>query len=308
MALAVPILDLSKGSDAAFADAFADAYGTLGFAQITGHGVAPALRSAVFAASRAFHVLPLATKMQVALDANHRGYIAIDTSTDVNSQFAEVTRPNQSESFMMMRDEPQNPARFLSGPNRWPAVAGFRPALEAYAAAMEKLGTRLTRIAAAAAGIDARGIDPLFTRPTIWLRLLHYPSLPDGAPADLYGSAPHTDFGALTLLAQDPVGGLEVLSPEGDWLAVPFIADAFVVNVGDMLHRLSNGRLRSTPHRVINRSGRERWSVAFFFDPDVTATIAPLPGTGTARFDPIRFDTFLRAELGASYQAHSATT
>jgi isopenicillin N synthase-like dioxygenase len=110
----------------------------------------------------------------------------------------------------------------------------------------------------------------------------------------------------LTLLAQDNVGGLQVQTPAGHWVDVPPIEDALVVNVGDMLHRLSNGKLLSTPHRVINATGQERFSVPFFFDPHVSTEITPLPGTGTARFQPINFGEFLRSELEASYDAHQA--
>ena len=84
------------------------------------------------------------------------------------------------------------------------------------------------------------------------------------------------------------------------------MADAFVVNVGDMLLRLSNGRLLSTPHRVINATGQERYSVPFFFDPHVTATIAPIAGTGPAQFEPILFGDFLKSELEAGYDAHQS--
>ena len=100
------------------------------------------------------------------------------------------------------------------------------------------------------------------------------------------------------------MGGLQVQTPAGEWADAPPLEHAFVVNVGDMLHRLSNGKLLSTPHRVINRSGRERYSVPFFFDPHVSTQISPLPGTGVAKFDPINFGEFLRSELEASYDAH----
>jgi isopenicillin N synthase-like dioxygenase len=110
----------------------------------------------------------------------------------------------------------------------------------------------------------------------------------------------------LTLLAQDDVGGLQVQTPAGKWVDVPPREDAFILNVGDMLHRMSNGKLLSTPHRVINTSVRERYSVPFFFDPNISTIVAPLPGTGAPKFDPLNFGDFLRAELGASYDAHQA--
>jgi isopenicillin N synthase-like dioxygenase len=105
------------------------------------------------------------------------------------------------------------------------------------------------------------------------------------------------------------VGGLQVMTPAGAWIDAPPLPGSLVMNVGDMLHRWSNGRLLSTPHRVINRSGRERYSCPFFHDPNVAAEIAPLPsctGPGNPpRFAPQVFGAFLRAELEASYQKHA---
>ncbi|MCT4610006.1 MAG: isopenicillin N synthase family oxygenase [Pelagimonas sp.] len=305
----IPVLDLAPltagGDTTALASAFARAYGETGFGYIINHGIDPKLRAAVFEASKQFHALPLAAKTAISLNKTHRGYIAINTSTDVNSDLAEVTKPNQSASFMMMReDEVADPDVYLSGPNQWPDLAGFRAACEAYAQAMTGLGQNLMGLALDAIGVTDRSILAAFETPTLWLRLLHYPSQSPQSPADLYGSAPHKDFGCLTLLAQDDVGGLQVQTPAGNWVDAPPVEDAFIVNVGDMLHILSNGRLLSTPHRVINTSGRERFSVPFFFDPHVSTRIAPLPGTGESRFDSLNFGDFLRGELEAGYEAH----
>jgi isopenicillin N synthase-like dioxygenase len=305
----IPVLELSPlvagTPTGALARDFARAYGETGFAYVVNHGIDPARRTAVFDASRRFHALPEPAKTAIALDRNHRGYIAIDTSTDVTTDLAEVTRPNQSASFMMMREDARtDPAVYLSGPNQWPVLDGFRDACEAYAAAMSNLGRQLMELALEALGVADRSILAAFETPTIWLRLLHYPPQPPDSPDDLYGSAPHRDFGCLTLLAQDDVGGLQVRTPAGRWIDAPPMPDAFVVNVGDMLHRLSNGRLLSTPHRVINTTGRARYSVPFFFDPHVSTTISPLPGTGTPRFAPMNFGDFLRSELEAAYDAH----
>ncbi|WP_299725848.1 2OG-Fe(II) oxygenase family protein [uncultured Tateyamaria sp.] len=307
----IPVLDLaplmSGGPTSDLAAQFAKAYGETGFGYVINHGVDPALRAAVFAASRAFHAMPEVEKQAIALDARHRGYIAINTSTDVNSDLAEVTKPNQSASFMMMREDAKiDPDVYLSGPNQWPELSGFRQACDAYVAAMTDLGHKLMGLALEAIGVSDRTILRAFEPPTIWLRLLRYPPQPPQAPDDLFGAAPHKDFGCLTLLAQDDVGGLQVQTPAGHWVDAPPIKDAFIVNVGDMLHRLSNGKLLSTPHRVINTTGRERYSVPFFFDPHVSADIAPLPGTGPARFEPLNFGAFLKSELEAGYDAHQA--
>lgn len=301
----IPVIRLGNRSDADLAQEFLTAYGQTGFGYIEDHGVDPALREAVFDASRRFHALPLEDKLKIRVNRSHRGYIPINTSTDVNSTLAEVTKPNQSASFMMMREDAvADPDIYLSGPNQWPELAGFREALEAYVTAMSDLGRRLMRIALHATGATDHTVMAAFDTPTIWLRLLHYPPTPATSPDDLYGSAPHTDFGCLTLLAQDDVGGLQVRTPAGNWVDAPYRPGALVVNVGDMLHRMSNGRLLSTPHRVINRSGRERYSVPFFFDPHVNTVIEPLPGTGDPAHTPQKFADFLRSELEASYDAH----
>ncbi len=301
----IPVIRLGVRAEDEIAADFRAAYGTTGFGYIEDHGIDADLISDVFEASRQFHALPLDEKLAIAVDRTHRGYIAIDTSTDVNSTLADVTKPNQSASFMMMREDPKaDPGIYLSGPNRWPDLPGFRTTLEAYVRVMSDLGRRLMRIALKASGATDFSALSAFDTPTIWLRLLHYPPQSKASPGDLFGSAPHTDFGCLTLLAQDQVGGLQVRTPAGNWVDVPTRPGAFVVNVGDMLHRMSNGRLLSTPHRVINRSGRERYSVPFFFDPHVSTIVEPLPGTGAPGFKPLLFADFLRSELEAAYEAH----
>ncbi len=319
----IPVLDagaLHSGSEAdldTFADAFGDAYSTTGFGCIVNHGIDPALIDAVFAQSARFHALPLDRKMAVELDHRHRGYIPINTSTDVNSTLADVQRPNQSESFMVMREDgPDSPdvraGAYLAGPNQWPDLDGFRTDVMAYHDALKDLGHRLMAVAVRALGADPADVLPAFDRPTTWLRLLRYPPAPAMRPDDLYGSAPHTDFGCLTILAQDDAGGLQVRTPAGTWIDVPPRRHAFVVNVGDMLNRWSNGVLKSTPHRVINRSGGERYSCPFFYDPNVATHIAPLPSClgpdRPAGFEPVHFGSFLKAELEAAYDRHRPET
>jgi isopenicillin N synthase-like dioxygenase len=292
-------------------------YSEVGFAYITNHGVDQGLIDAVFEQNRRFCEMPFADKMQVELNRIHRGYIPINTSTDRHSKLADVTRPNQSESFMMMReagldDADRKAGKYLAGPNRWPGnLPGFKEVVTAYNDVMAVLAEKLLQAIASAIGVTTNELMRKFTAPTTWLRLLHYPPRPLDAPRDLYGSAPHCDFGCITLLAQDQVGGLQVQNPTGQWVDAPFIAGTFVMNVGDMLHRLSNGQLRSTPHRVINRSGVERYSVVFFYDPDVSASIEPLADCvsvdSPARFTSEVFGDYLRTELSGAYDRHRTT-
>lgn len=315
----IPIIDIKNlysdvpSETDSIADDFIEAYSSLGFSYITNHGIDNQIISDVFDASKEFHSLPLREKNKIALNELHRGYIAIDTSTDITSDLAEVKKPNQSESFMMMREAgPDDPdvknGSYLTGANVWPnQPMKFKERVTKYANEMTKLCDRLTLIILKALGIPKRQYQNLFQRPTIWLRLLHYPpqTLPD---KDLYGSAPHRDFGAITVLAQDHVGGLQVQSPQGDWLDVPELPNSFVVNVGNMLHRLTNGLLISTPHRVINKSGSERYSCPFFYDPNINAVIKP-QGNGVSssnpeKFEPIIYGDYLKHELTSTYTQH----
>lgn len=328
---AIPVINvgaLESDSSAALdslASEFYEVYSSAGFSYIVNHGVPDELVQRVFAASEKFHALSLEEKMKLELNSNHRGYIPINTSTDVNSNLAQVSHPNQSASFMVMREDsadamPVREKHYLAGANQWPELPGFREEVMAYNNAMSALAQKLVRVVFRALGADTQVMNA-FDIPTTWLRLLHYPSfgaqrdisVEDLASEGVYGSAPHTDFGFLTLLAQDEVGGLQVQAPAkegeaGDWIDVPRIPGSFVVNVGDMLHRWSNGRLRSTPHRVINVSGKARYSCPFFFDPSVATDIAPLEccieDGQEALFPSINFGEFLRSELEAGYDHH----
>lgn len=315
----IPIINLGpwlreeEGSYKNTVDAFFSAYNKLGFAVIVNHGIPQSVVHNLFQASKRFHALPLKSKMAIELNQLHRGYIAINTSTDVNATLTKVTKPNQSESFMMMREDRQNSPEvlsdtYLAGPNQWPELPGFRVAVTACHDALRSLGYKLMSIACDAIGANKQEIMPAFDVPTTWLRLLHYPPAPLEREADLYGSAPHTDFGCLTILLQDEVSGLQVMTPEGDWIDVQPQPNAFVVNVGDMLNRWSNGILKSTPHRVINSSGKARFSCPFFFDPNVATDITPLESciklNYPAKFSTVNFGQFLRHELESGYEQH----
>ena len=314
----IPLIDVaglgSPDADERIAVELRQAYGEWGFGYIVNTSVDPALLDAVFAQSRAFHAQAMEDKLRIRVNAQHRGYIPFKASTDVNSSVEQVTKPNLSESFMMLREcGPDDPdvlaGAYLAGANQWPALTGFREALTAYDAAMGEVAARLIAVFDRALGADG-ALSVMFDPPTTWLRLLHYPPQDPQSPEDEFGSAPHTDFGAITILAQDDVGGLSVKTVDGRWVDVPPIPGAFVLNVGDMLHRLSNGLLRSTPHRVTNRTGRERFSIPFFYDPNVRTVIEPLASTvgreRPAAFAPVMYGDWLRAELESSYDDHRA--
>lgn len=284
---------------------------TSGFAYLTGHKITPDLEAGVRHAARRFFSLPMAEKRRLAINEAHRGYMAPNSSLIVTSSVARVSKPNQSESIIFLHDSPDADEHGdthgpLQGHNQWPdeqgefAVAGFRAAINSYRVAIEDLARRLTRVLALSLGVEADRFDPDFTSPTTWFRLLHYP--PQEPEAGLFGSAPHTDYGFVTLLAQDDVGGLEV-RPKGrtDWIPAPPIPGTLVMNVGDMLERWSNGLYPSTPHRVTNLSGCERYSHPFFFDPGLETVVEPLPVLGTPKFQPVCFGDYVMERLDKNY-------
>ena len=317
MSTNVPIVDLAPsfsgddGAARAVARAIDEAYRRLGFMYVVGHSVPEAVIQAAFAASRAFHALPDEAKRAVAMNEWHRGYMGYATSRIVTSRVAKATRPNMSESFMVMHEVAADDPAYLAGkplqgPNLWPAEPpGFREAILAYVRDLQGLARHLTGLFELALGLEAGRLAPMFARPTTFLRLLHYPPLPESAPEDEFGATPHTDYGFVTLLAQDEIGGLQVQLDGKRWVPAPPVANSFVVNIADMCERLSNGRWRSTRHRVINRAGRDRYSIPFFYDMDMEAEVAPLPEcideNATAAWDPVFYGEYLMARLDANY-------
>lgn len=320
----IPIIDLEPlhhGTAAGLervAQQIEDAYSNVGFGYLINHGVDQALINALFTASQEFHGLPREEKLAIEVNEYHRGFIPINTSTTRTSSVAKVTKPNQSESFMMMHELPAADPDILNGvpyagPNQWPAsLPHFRTAVTAYNDALVALGRKLVQAIAVALGAAPTTLDPFFAKPTTFLRLLYYPPQPPQSPDDLYGSAPHTDYGFITILVQDEVGGLQVRNTAGEWIDAPYMPGAFVMNTADILHRWSNGRLISTPHRVINRSGRSRYSNPFFFDPHMLAEIAPLPSCITPdnpqHYEPVVYGDYLAERLNANHTHHQKQT
>ena len=309
----IPVIDL--GSAGAVGE-FRRAYGDVGFAYLEGHGIAQDLIEGAFDASRRFHALPLAEKLKLEVNAYHRGYMPFAESKIVSSSIQKATKPNLSESLMVMHDvDPADPARRgdpLAGPNQWPTLPGFKDAITAYEAALQRLARRLVGVFEAALGVDAGTLRRSFEQPTTFLRLLHYPPQDPTGPDDEFGSNPHTDYGFITILAQDANGGLQVRAPDGvTWLDAPPRPGAFVLNIGDIGERWSNGILRSTPHRVLNRTGRDRYSIPYFFDPATDAVVSPLqvcvPEPEAPRFESVTYGDYLLAKLNANHSYRQPT-
>ncbi len=304
----LPVIDFARASDAELAPALDKAFTEIGFCYFRGIGVDPALVDGVFEASRRFHAQPRSQKDAIAMNRFHRGYMAPKTSVIQTSSVAKVTKPNDSESFMLMHEvEPDDPrfGRPLDGPNLWPDLPGFHEPVVAYERAMHQFCLRLLRPLAVALGLPRDWLAPFFEQPTTFLRLLHYPPHAPDADDDAFGSAPHTDYGFITILCQDAQGGLEVRRRDGTWLAAPPIAGTWVVNVADMLSRWTNGRWQSTPHRVKNLSGSDRYSCPYFFDMSMDSIVEVLPTCQDrdhpAKWPAVRYGDYLMERLDKNY-------
>ena len=287
----LPLIDVSglcaNGSSAAAIEAVGReidaACRSVGFFTITGHGVRPGLLSALDDAARQFFALPEDEKAAVAME---RGGIAWRGWFPVGGELTSG-RPDRKEGLYVGRElGPDHPAVAaatpLHGPNLFPAEpTELGPLVLEWLEAMTSLAHAVMRGIAVGLGMPVDWFERSLTAdPTILFRIFHYPP---GDDTD-WGVGEHTDYGLLTLLAQDDCGGLQVRAPSG-WIDVPPEPDVFVCNIGDMLDRLTGGRYRSTPHRVRNTSGRDRLSFPFFFDPSWDATVPTLPLDGSPPAD-----------------------
>lgn len=278
--MSIPVISLA-GPEAEVARQVRAACTSMGFFYVLDHGIPPAMVAETFAWAARFFALPEAAKQAVALSEN-RGWEGLGAQT-----LDAAARPDRKESFYASIEHPPDHPYVLKGhhgygSNRWPAeLPGFAAHMEAYIAAMVGLGERLMRHLARSLGLPEAYFDAAMTHPLATLRLCRYPPQPEDAPPDTFGAGAHTDWGAITMLAQDDTGGLEVLGPDGSWIAAPPIPGSFVVNLGDMIPRWTNGLYRSNLHRVINANPtrRDRYSIPFFYSPDYEARIEPVPGT-----------------------------
>ncbi|WP_111496107.1 isopenicillin N synthase family dioxygenase [Marinobacter bohaiensis] len=268
-ASAVPIIDLSPEQASHLATSLREACLETGFFYVSNHGINPALIERVFAASRAFFDQPLDIKNQVdkAQSPANRGYEPLRGQT-----LEPGTPPDLKEGFYIGEDVPADDPRALNGefnigPNLWPEdVPDFRAAMTEYFEALTVLSERIMRGLALSLELPETYFDDFCREPLATLRLLHYPQQPEKPEPGEKGCGAHTDFGGITILLLDDNPGLQVWDIRNErWLPVDPIPGTFVVNLGDMVARWTNDRYRSTLHRVVNTSGRERYSVPFFY-------------------------------------------
>ena len=287
----LPVINMSAlfGADDAGRDRVAGeieaACCAYGFFYLTGHEIAPRVLEALETESRRFFALPIEDKMAIAMAHGGRawrGFFPVG---------GELTsgRPDLKEGLYLGTDLAPDHPRVkagvpMHGANLWPdALPGLRAAATAYMDSATRAAAALMEGVSLSLGLEAGYFARAYTAtPTVLFRIFHYPAT---GPSETdwshsWGVGEHTDYGLLTLLAQDRWGGLQVRTP-GGWIEAPPIEGALVCNIGDMLERLTGGRFKSTPHRVMNRSGHDRLSFPLFFDPDFEAPMRALPAVAT---------------------------
>jgi isopenicillin N synthase-like dioxygenase len=307
----LPIIDLSelRGADLSHLGRIGFEIGQAcrdtGFFYITGHGIDAATIDNIFAASQAFFALPLEEKQQLAIHARsgNRGYVqlrteALDPGHNVDNK----------EAFNVGLELAPDDTEIAAGVvgralNMWPKLHGFRTTMLDYFARMHRLGCDLHKAITMDLGVEPLYFEPLFSKPMATLRLLHYPDAV--TRRDQYGAGAHTDYGNLTILLTDDVGGLEVQTVEGKWVEATYVPGSFVCNIGDCLMRWTNDVYKSTPHRVIEPVGRDRYSIAFFLDANPEAKVEVLETCygpdHPKKYEPITVADYLASRFAETY-------
>ncbi len=296
----VPLVDLA-GPSAEVAVELNDVCTNVGFFQVIGHGVPDAVVDRAWAAAIAFFDLPLEQRMSVAGHAGYPyGYIPFSGESLAKSLGADA-EPDLKEAFSIGPvDPPRRP--FASAeqawswqPNLWPAeLPELRDAWTAYFRELLALGGRVMGLFALALGLPADHFAASIDQSPSALRAIRYPERREAPEGGQLRAGAHTDYGTLTILRQDRVGGLEVQTQAGEWAAVEPVDGAFVINIGDLMSRWTNDRWRSTLHRVVdprpNLRGEiaRRHSMPFFHNANWDAVVAPILRPGEQpRHEPV---------------------
>ena len=314
----VPVVDISADPRAVGTE-LDEICWSVGFFQVTGHGVPDEVSGPAWTMATRFFDLPLADKLSVARPSTDYPYGYIPMAGESLSQSLTGSAPPDLKE-VFNAGPPAPPARhrptpahpgpdggWSYSPNLWPAaLPGLEPAWTAYYTALGRLGGRLMSLFARGLGLPAGFFSPLIDESPNALRAINYPARATPAGPGQLRAGAHTDYGTLTILRQDSVGGLEVQDAAGNWAGVGPVAGAFVINLGDLMARWTNGRWRSTLHRVVDPPGAmaRRQSMAYFQNANYSARIECLPTClapgEQPRYEPVLAGPHLMAKFRRS--------
>ena len=302
-----PFLSGTPAGKQAVADAVGAACEGIGFFYLANHGMSASVTDGIFAAAHRFFAMPLQRRMDssILISSKHsRGYQPVGARF-----YPDTAEPDRMEAFKYQRELPADDPDILAGDriqqlNKWPEdLPDSSQTLLDYFEAVDGVAMGLLRVFALALDLEENYFVKFYCKPLTQVSLLHYPPAPltDG----LYGNRPHHDKTAFTIVLQDDVPGLEVETVSGRWIDVPPKEGSLVINIGDYMARWPNARSRSTRHRVINRTGAERYAVPYFAIPDFDAIIECLPscqGSGTPpKYPPLPVGRAIRQKFSGDY-------
>ena len=291
----------------------------VGFVTVVGHGVAPDVKERFFDAMRTFFSLPPEEKEAIAIGRSqyHRGYVGFEAESldgalgndedAIGSAVAGDLKETLDTGVDYPVDHPLVVAGTpLHGPNQMPDLPGFREAYDAYRDAVIGTALRMQRAMAVALDLEPGFFEDQPGDTMFHLRLIHYPPQSRVTPAPgQFGCGAHTDYGTLTVLADDGVGGLQVRQRSGEWVDVVVPDGHLVVNIGDLMAIWTNDRWVSNPHRVVNPPGVDRYSSALFVTPPFHARIETLPtcldGAGRSLHDPTVAGPYLLSRFDGTH-------
>ena len=306
----IPVIDIGPLRDGSgtrkVGKALHQASQTVGFIYVTNHGIPDDLIKRAHETALAFFRQPEEVKERVAISQSHRGWLQMggavmgdDMPYDLKESFLWGTEDSAGNT---PTDHP------LRGANIWPdGVADFRDISNTYFDQAHIVAYALMRGFALGLGLDENFFLSSPAQPLSRASYVYYPSQPTPSRNDQFGAGPHTDFGVLTVLYQDAIGGLQIQDMAGSWIDAPPVDGTLVINVGDLLERWTGGAYRSTPHRVINESGQERLSLVLAYDPGPDTIIDAhqvLGTTAAAVEEPISCGDYLvrRFERAFAYR------
>lgn len=309
----IPVIDISplyseqQDDWGAVSQAIDEACRNVGFFYIKGHDIPSEQLARIFAISQQFFALPEEEKLKIDITKsdNHRGY-----GPFASEQLQEDRPGDLKETFDMARNLPADDPEVLQGlplhgANRYPDLPGWQEEMEAHYTRMRRLSELLLRAMAKAMGCPIDFFDPLMERPISVLRLIHYPEREAQQHPDQLGCGAHSDYGCVTILAQDEIGGLQVMAKDGQWMDATPIPGTFVINIGDLMARWTNDRYVSTKHRVINPKGHERYSIPFFVEPNFDTRIETLESCITdaspKKYDTVTCGEWIMSRFAATY-------
>jgi isopenicillin N synthase-like dioxygenase len=266
-----------------------------GFVYVQNHGISNAVIRHARESAMAFFLLPEAAKSEVTVSEHHRGWLPMGSA-----RMADDVPADLKESFVWgdPYDSEQIPLdHSLRGPNQWPDqhIPELRQHATQWFDGAQHLASCLLRAFACSLAVDRNVFLRRSDRPLSRASFVYYPRQPASNNEDQFGVGPHTDFGVLTVLCQDDVGGLQIENVDGEWIDAPPTDNTLVVNVGDLLRRWTNGVFRSARHRVICPAGADRLSLVLAFDPNPETMIdaGELFADATTGADPVTCGDYL---------------